>query len=402
MNRITTWLLFGVLVAYTLWIGEYGYGGVPIVNRGITAILMASLIIHLYSSHPPRIRVHPVYLCPLAMCAYGLIQTTFSSQKIIYYGLDQSLYWYTVACIAYLAVHVLDERCAEQFRLGIALLGGCEAVLSLLQQAVQTDKYFGLFPSRTTHVYGTFGYANNFAQFIEMTLPVTLWQGIRKKEGQVPFLLLAALQVGAVVASGSRGGTLLVSVELFVIMIVGWLRHRENLSGAAVALTFSLAAGSVYLSGFDRVVNKFRRPDQFADRHLLNAASIEMIRARPISGWGLGTFPWIYKRFARYDDGTQIGRAHNDYLEWAAEGGIPYACIMFVLVGWTIWQAPRRVWAVGLVAINIHALADFPFARLGTAGWYFALTAMLFTSLAEQGNFSPENQIDVKHLSTIR
>src|SRR5689334_12363745 len=101
MNRITTWSLFGVLVAYTLWIGEYGYGGVSIVNRAITAILMASIIIHLCYSLPPRIYLHPVYLCPLGMCVCGLIQTTFSTQKILYYGFDQSLYWYTAACVAY-------------------------------------------------------------------------------------------------------------------------------------------------------------------------------------------------------------------------------------------------------------------------------------------------------------
>src|SRR5262249_26784691 len=157
-------------------------------------------------SPPSRIHVHVVLVCPLAMCAYGLVQTTFSPQKIIHNGLDQSLYWFSTACVGYLAIHILDERSTKQFRLGIALFGGFEAVLSLLEQATQANKYFGLVSSRTTHVYGTFGYANNFAQFIELTLPVTLWQAIRKREGQLPFLLLAALQVGSVVASGSRGG----------------------------------------------------------------------------------------------------------------------------------------------------------------------------------------------------
>jgi hypothetical protein len=35
------------------------------------------------------------------------------------------------------------------------------------------------------------------------------------------------------------------------------------------------------------------------------------------------------------------------------------------------------VWGIGLLAMCIHAAVDYPFARLGTCGWYFALAGML-------------------------
>jgi O-antigen ligase len=81
--------------------------------------------------------------------------------------------------------------------------------------------------------------------------------------------------------------------------------------------------------------------------------------------------------FALYDDGTWVNQAHNDYLEWAAEGGIPYAFVMLVLIGWSIRPAVRSIWGIGLLAMCLHALVDYPFARLGTCAWFFAMAAML-------------------------
>jgi O-antigen ligase len=81
--------------------------------------------------------------------------------------------------------------------------------------------------------------------------------------------------------------------------------------------------------------------------------------------------------FALYDDGTWVNQAHNDYLEWAAEGGIPYACILVALFAATLLPAVRSVWGIGLLAFCVHAAVDYPFARLGTCGWYFALVAMV-------------------------
>jgi hypothetical protein len=84
--------------------------------------------------------------------------------------------------------------------------------------------------------------------------------------------------------------------------------------------------------------------------------------------------------FARYDDGTYVNRAHNDWLEWAAEGGVFFAGAMIVVIGWSIRPAIRSGWAIGLIAVCIHGLVDYPFARLGVCGWYFCLIGMLAAS----------------------
>jgi O-antigen ligase len=149
------------------------------------------------------------------------------------------------------------------------------------------------------------------------------------------------------------------------------------MSIAVLAIALGLSAGFSYIAGFQQVMQKFERHDQLANRRLINRSSVDMIRERPFTGWGLGAYASVYKMFALYDDGTWVNQAHNDYLEWAAEGGIPYACLMLLLMVWSVRPAVRSVWGIGLLAFCLHALVDYPFARLGTCAWYFVLAAML-------------------------
>src|SRR5581483_6840162 len=87
-------------------------------------------------------------------------------------------------------------------------------------------------------------------------------------------------------------------------------------AGAALLVTVLFA----YAAGFDTLSHKLRQRDQLAARREINASSLAMIRERPLTGWGLGTYVPVYRMFASYDDGTYVNRAHNDWLEWTAGG----------------------------------------------------------------------------------
>jgi O-antigen ligase len=102
-----------------------------------------------------------------------------------------------------------------------------------------------------------------------------------------------------------------------------------------------------------------------------------MLAERPLTGWGLDTYVSVYRAFALYDDGTYVNRAHNDWLQFAVEGGIPFAALMAAIFIWSIRPVLRSGWGIGLIAICLHAVVDYPFARLGVCGWYFALVSML-------------------------
>ncbi|HXE13786.1 MAG TPA: O-antigen ligase family protein [Bryobacteraceae bacterium] len=366
----------------------------------MSALLFLLTAVSLVLNLRAPFRFSLAFFCPLLMCLYGLGQALWSEQKIIFNGLEKSCFWLTAATIAFLATHAFQKRSlADDVRIAFAAFGSFEALLSLLEQASHTGNYFWLFPSGFPDIFGTFAYYNNFAQIIELTLPVTLWEGVRHREIRLPYLLLAALQVGAVVSSSSRAGAVLVLGELFVVLLAASLQRRNSVSLPVVALALTLSFGFTFVAGFHQVLQKLERPDQLANRRYLNESSLRMIQARPLTGWGLGAYVPVYKKFALYDDGTWVNQAHNDYLEWAAEGGIPYALVMVLLIGWTIRPAFRSVWGIGLVAFALHALVDYPFARLGTCGWYFALAGMLTAQQSSNNHERRHKRTDLREVA---
>jgi O-antigen ligase len=374
IDSVTIWIFFALLCATSSFI--FDSSGVSF--RIISALILGLSAFYALFAKRQRWSWSFAFGCPLLMSLYGIGQTAWSDQKILFNGLDKSLYWFIAAMIGFLAAQLFQTRnLARHFRLAIVLLASFEALLSVLEQAAHTGKFFGLIPSGYGSVYGTFNYYNSFSQFIELALPLTLWEGIGHRKVKFPFLLLAALQVGAVVASTSRAGAILVYCELLVVLALAWLRNRQSMSLAAVGLALALSFGFTCVVGYEHVAERLRGPDQLGSRSLINESSLHMIEARPLTGWGLGSYVPVYKMFALYDDGTWVNQAHNDYLEWAAEGGIPYACMMLALIVWTIRPAVRSIWDIGLLALCIHALVDYPFAHLSVCGWYFALAGML-------------------------
>jgi O-antigen ligase len=366
--------LFGLLAAFTLFTLDGG----EVTQRIISTVLLVFCAAYFAFPFGQRLTLSLPAGCLLLMACYGAGQTLWSTAKIVYYGWNGVLFWFTAALIALVATQIFQAtRAAAQFRLAFVLFASAVCVLELVEQASHTSKYYWLIPSKFHSVFGPFAYWNNFAQFVEIAVPITLWQGLAQRKPEIFYLALGALQVGAVVASGSRAGTALVLAELITVVILAYLRYRNRafLFGAAAVVTLSVLF--IYAAGFDLVIGKLQQNDQLNVRRDINKSSIEMIRQRPLTGWGLDTYVPVYRMFARYDDGTYVNRAHNDWLQWMAEGGFFFAALMLVVFGFSIVPAYRSGWGLGLVAICLHALVDYPFARLGVCGWYFAFAAML-------------------------
>ncbi len=376
-SKATQFALFGLLCAFTLSTWDGG-DIAPRILSGLILLLAAAFFS--WPMHRPVSLGLPT-VCLLAMTAYGLLQTLFFPQKILSYGWPGVLFWFTAAAITCLATQMFRlPQQASQFRRLFILFGTAVCLLDLLEQASQTSKYFWLIPSRYHSIFGPFAYWNNFAEFVELLLPVTLWKGIAGGKPEVAYLLCAAVQIGAVVASGSRAGTVLAVLELLAVIALAYGRNRNKtlLLGAALAIGLSLIF--IYAAGFEILIAKLQENDQLAVRRNIDRSSLAMIRAHPLAGWGLDTYVPVYRMFARYDDGTYVNRAHNDWLQWAAEGGIFFSAAMLAILIWSIRPAIRSGWGVGLIALCIHALVDYPFARFGVCGWYFCLLGMLAAS----------------------
>jgi O-antigen ligase len=314
-----------------------------------------------------------------AMAAWGAWQTLYSDQKIVYLGWTTTLRWFLAGVIVFLSNQFFrDQELAKRFRLGFIYFASAVCLLDVLQQATSTNKMFWIWESPGNGgIYGVFHYYNAFSEFVELAVPMTLWMGVGQRKARIGYLILAALQISSVIASSSRAGSILVVLEFFVVIGIAWFRHRSGLPLPILGIALGITLIFGWVTGFDTLMTRLRQPDQFGARREMNISSMAMIKARPVTGWGLGTYQYVYPQFALYDDGTYVNRAHNDWFEWASEGGIPFAALMVIVVLSSVPRAFRSVWGLGLLFICIHATVDYPFARLGITGWYFALLGML-------------------------
>ena len=381
-TRIPLFALFSLLALYTLSTLD----GSEIPVRTISAALLLFAAGFLTVSRRQRLAFGLPTVCLFLMAAYGIVQTLWFPQKIAYNGWTGTLFWFTAAIITLLCTQLFQNPLsAARFRSLLVVFGGAVCALELLERASGTNRYYWLIPSRYPAVYGPFAYWNNFAAFVELVLPVTLWMGLGGRKPAIPYLLLSALEIGAVISSGSRAGTALVIAEFLAIVAMACVRERSLKLAYAAGAAVLLSGVFVWAAGFDTVAAKLENSDQLAVRRPINASSLAMIRARPLTGWGLGTYVPVYPMFATYDDGSWVNHAHNDWLAWTAEGGVSFSGLLLILFVWSIRPALRSGWGIGVLAICLHALVDYPFARLGVCAWYFAMIGMLNAQIEWSG-----------------
>jgi O-antigen ligase len=135
-------------------------------------------------------------------------------------------------------------------------------------------------------------------------------------------------------------------------------------------------------------------------RYGLMAGGIAMYEARPVAGWGLGSFPSVYPDYRPSDATPALRESHNSLITVAAELGT----VGLVLLGWVLVTAGRQATravattrrardeggdgthalavtaAAGLVALLVHsmlyaALVEDPFT------WVF----LALIPLADEG-----------------
>lgn len=194
--------------------------------------------------------------------------------------------------------------------------------------------------------------------------------------GRPGLLVVMALVTGsALLLTDSRGGLVSVLVGLAALS-VAWAAHPGSRPIPAVVTAGAIglfALAIVTLSGevaVERLERTLVAPDE---RSAVYALVVRGIRENPLLGTGYGTFESAFPliRDTSIRGNFVYDKAHNTYLEFAFEAGVPaFALMMAVLVGLT-WLCVRGVWTrrqdrffpcVGVAVtalVATHALVDF-------------------------------------------
>ena len=229
--------------------------------------------------------------------------------------------------------------------------------------------------------------------------------GPRRFFANTSIVLLLVVVFWGLISSTSRSGILSLTAGFLVLSIFSLrLEGRRNLLKASCVLLLFAAVLTANVSWnpstgaalTSKMENLIENPLSFAHRDSIWATSWTMFARNPIKGVGLGQYKWHY-----IDAQNQMLHrwphlkwqythwAHNEFLQWMAEGGVVGAALMFFLWLWWGWGAlrafvkktplsPEAVWGSALAALFlVNALWTRPFHRIENAVWLalaFAVT----------------------------
>lgn len=358
---------------------------------GVFALLGAYLLIGIRTDKEQISREWPtflVYLVPV----WGLIQLVSGATSSTFETRAAVLRWGALAGVFFLTQAIGSTRTARRHILSAFLIfATAMAVLCLTQLFTSEGKVLWLFSSGYPDVYATFPSHNNYVQFVELALPIALWRALREGWHSWWYALSGGLLYGSAIGSASRAGATLCTAEVLVMMAIGLVKLRDPETGLPSRSTASmilmvpvLAATFTLAVGWDRVWQRFQENDPYLVRKEFMLAAVDMAEHRPLTGYGLDTFPAVYQRYATKDFPFYANHTHNDWAEFAADGGIPFLLLLLIPFAVAVPTAIRNPWGLGLVAIMLHACIDFPFPRPAISGWMFLLLAVLYMTRSDE------------------
>ncbi len=364
---------FGIL---TLWVPVYW----PITVFQVGIFALAAVAVWRARLSPPPF-VWPIVPLTLTV-AFGVFQWLTG---LTAYGFETKLAilrWATFLSVFLIGISVFRDRAAHRwFRSAILWFAFLVSILATIQTFTSHGRIFWLFdaPYAADYVMGPILYRNHYAAFIEAVLPIALYLAVRRERDALLYSGMAAIMYASVVACASRAGTVLATGEVVLVPVLLWAQRRAPGRSVAVAL---LRMGLLFMIftvvvGWESVWSRFCMPDPMAVRRELVWSTVQMAASHPWLGTGLGTWASVYPRYAVFDIGLFANQAHNEWLQWTAEGGVPLGILLATLFLWSLRPAFRSVWGLGVVAVFLHAIVDYPFSRPALGSWTIVILALL-------------------------
>lgn len=321
-------------------------------------------------------------LVPLSFAVlWGLLQLLTGRTVYAFDTRNATVQWTAFLAVFFLGLSLFRSAAvAHWFRSAMLWFGFLVSVLATLQTFTSGGRVFWLFPTGyTDFVMGPILSRNHYAAFIEAVLPIALYEALRRERPSLLYSGMAAAMYASVIASASRAGSILATAEIIAVPLLLWWCGRAT--AAAVGSSFLrmavLLAVFTAIVGPETVWTRFWAPDPYAVRREFAVSSLHMVAAHPWFGVGLGAWPTAYPRYAIVDIGLFANQAHSDWLQWAAEGGIPFALMLATLFFWSVRPAVRSVWGLGVVSVFLHATVDYPFSRPALGSWPILLLSLL-------------------------
>ena len=265
----------------------------------------------------------------------------------------------------------------------IAAIGVFDALLGLVQMldGASSALYFYRYSNRGSPI-GVFANENHSAVFSACVLLVIarLWFDTRKRGGGGPLRVLFpaafVLVLLAGIVSGSRAGFVATFIALLGTVLMTFSVYRQGLNSKrrpspnggrdTPSYWILIFIGGVALAlpglffAFENIpaLSDILAKDAFQDLRwkLWPTLQIMVVTYWPV-GSGIGSFEQVYHIFEPDNllRSSYLNQAHNDWVQFIIEGGLPAAAILLGL----IFCLVRGLWVLGRSGSNVTARRIF-------------------------------------------
>jgi O-antigen ligase len=345
-----------------------------------------------------KVRWNPLFL---PMGIFGLLIVSQLVFRVTAYPHDTvsvALLYFAYAMLCFLATHTLLRGVqARSLTLIFSVYGAALAGFALLQGISSNGKLYWIRqPRMGGWIYGPYVNHNHYAGLMEMLVPVPLILSLTRlapAKVRTAAAATAAVMVGTIFLSGSRGGMLAIVVELVILAALLVKQKRGLRTAIGIGVFLAIVIGLLVWVGGPELSKRIAtagpgHSELSGDiRSYINRDGLRMFLKKPVLGWGLGTFPIVYPQFRTFYTNFFVNEAHNDYLQLLVEMGLlGFATMVWFVVtlysrgikkigNWTgeISGAMTLACLLGISGILVHSAVDFNLQIPANAALFYVL-----------------------------
>lgn len=339
-----------------------------------------------------------------AFACWALVSVFWSTS--LYDALYASLHW--AACILALLGFVSwlhQDLWLRRFAVSVVVSSALVNAVALAQLflKMRVIPFVGMPAS-------AFANPNVLAEFLSMTLIYCVCAGLLSRRRPLASVLCwsaAASHLLVLYYTGCRSAWVAVVVAVLWCMLLycktrtGWRYVLPALIIAACAFVFSVFS----LSARPEIRRSLDGSAVY--RLIVWENTVELVRQKPFSGYGAGSFPYMYgsvlnthQSDTTFGKQRQIRRAHNDFLQTAAELGLPGAGLLVLFFGGVLTLSLRLSDAQrsylerfvlyacsgALAAFLVTSFFGFPLQRSVTPFLAFSSAALIIALYCRQND----------------
>ena len=347
-----------------------------------------------YKAHWQRWRVHPFAIATLLLCAVIFLGISYSNAPMD--EIVRALKKYSRLLYAPIAIAVLiDGRWRRR-----ALLAWMAAMLlTLVLSYVHAVWAFPLArATREQELSDHFIFKHHITQNVMMSVFAVAafaeaWRLRARTDGRwriyVWMLVALAAAVNVLFFVWGRTGYLTLFVNLVVVAVVAFVAARDSRLMTIAAALMALALTAAFMSDslhqrFNAAVSEVESSQErgiatsMGQRLEYASKSVDLIKVRPILGWGTGSYAMEYCRIAASPAWCKLGsyNPHNQFLFFAVQFGVLGVlglAVWLVTAGMSMRRLPICEQLVGysvLATLVVHSLLDSPLYIVTEGAWY--------------------------------